>query len=321
MKKIIYAALIIILCAILTVSIFNVVKIVNNNAQLRDNPDYVSRVINRDGVSFYPKQDITTFLFVGLDRTGTVQESESYNNSARADVVSVIVFDNSKKQINVLNLNRDSIIPVQVLSVAGYPTGTVSQQLALAHTYGKGMRDSAENTVETVSKYLYNLKIDYYVTLGMDCIETINDALGGVKVNVTDDFSAVDASIPKGEVLLNGKQAVSFIRHRQTIGDGLNSSRMPRQAEYFKGLFDAVRKKQAEDSEAVLNVYTDLEGKMLTNCSAQTLSDILEMITDYEVGKIVTPKGENVMGEEFMEFHIDSDDIDKIILDFFYSKK
>ena len=103
MKKIIYAALIILLCAVLIGSIFNVIKIVNNNAHLKNNPDYVSRVINRDGVNYYPKQDIITFLFIGLDRTGIVQESESYNNTARADVVSVVTFDNTKKQINVLN--------------------------------------------------------------------------------------------------------------------------------------------------------------------------------------------------------------------------
>lgn len=321
MKKIIYAALILVLCAILVFSIFNVVKIVNNKADVKENSDYVSRIIERDGVEYYPRQDITTFLLVGLDRTGPVQESKSYNNSARADVVMVITLDNTKKEINVLNLNRDSIVPVQVLSVAGYPAGTVDQQLALAHTYGKGVKDSAENTVQTVSNYLYGLKIDHYLTVGMDSIETINDSLGGVRVTVTDDFSATDTFIPRGEVLLNGKQAVTYVRHRETIGDGLNSSRMIRQSEYFKGLFEAIKDNNSNDNESLLQVFESLSDRMVTNCSAQTLSDILNKFSEYKLGSIVTPKGENVMGEEFMEFHIDNSNIDKIILDFFYSVK
>lgn len=321
MKKIIYAASILILCTILVFSIFNVVKIVKNNADLEDKSDYVSRVIERDGVEYYPRQDITTFLLIGLDRVGPVQESNSYNNSARADVIMVVTLDNTKKEINLLNLNRDSIVPVQALSVAGYPAGTVDQQLALAHTYGKGVKDSAENTVQTVSNYLYGLKIDHYLTIGMDSIETINDSLGGVQVTVTDDFSDTDTAIPMGEVVLNGKQAVTYIRHRETIGDGLNSSRMIRQSEYFKGLFAAIKDNGRNDNELLLQVFDSLSDRMVTDCSAQTLSDILNKISEYNLGSVVTPKGENVKGEEYVEFHIDKEDIDKLILDFFYSLK
>ena len=320
-KKIIFAALSVVLCVILAVSIFNIVKIVGNNAKNGEDSQFVSRVIERDGVKYYPKQDITTFLLIGLDRTGVPKESDSYINSARADVVMVISFDNTGKLINVLNLNRDSLVSVQVLGVSGYPAGNVIEQLALAHTYGKGLKDSAENTVTTVSKYLYDLKIDYYATVGMDCIETINDALGGVTVNVTDDFSIADPSISKGEVLLSGKQAVSFIRYRQGMGDGLNSSRMLRQQEYFKGLFTAIKGKYSEDSQSVVNLYESLSEKIITNCSTQAFSDILDKLVEYNLAEIVSPKGENKMGAEYNEYHVDSADIDKIILDFFYSEK
>lgn len=321
MKKIILVALSVLLCVILVVSVFNIVKIISNNQNSGEDSQFVSRIIERDGVEYYPRQDITTLLLVGLDRTGVPKEAESYINSARADVVMLVTFDNSSKQINVLNLNRDSMVPVQVLGVNGYPAGTATQQLALAHTYGRGLKDSAENTAITVSKYLYDLDIDYYATVGMDSIETINDALGGVEVNVTDDFSEIDPSIPKGEVLLNGKQAVSFIRHRETLGDGLNSSRMLRQEEYFRGLFTEIKGKYTEDSQSVINLYETLSEKIITNCSAQALSDILDKFAQYNLAEIISPKGENKQGAEFNEFHVDSDDIDKIILDFFYSQK
>lgn len=319
-KKGIFALLSLVLCAVLVVSLFNIIKIATSKTQQIEN-SYVSRVIERDGVKFYPNQDITTLLLIGLDRTGPVTESDNYLNSARADVVMLISFDNTKKQIRVLNLNRDSIIPVQVLGVNGFPAGKTNQQLALAHTYGKGLKDSAENVVTTVSEYLYNLKIDYYASVGMDCIELINDSLGGVEVMVEEDFSAVTPTIPKGKVKLNGAQAVSYIRHRQSIGDGLNASRMLRQEKYFVGLIDAIKSNHKSDETKLLNLYEELSDKMVTNSSVQTFSDMLEMFSEYTLDTISTPKGENKIGDEFNEFHIDSADLDRLILDFFYSQK
>ncbi len=319
-KKGIFALLSLVLCAVLVVSLFNIIKIATNNTQHEEN-SYVSRVIERDGVKYYPKQDITTLLLVGLDRTGPVVESDNYLNSARADVVMLISFDNTHKTIKVLNLNRDSVIPVQVLGVNGFPAGKSDQQLALAHTYGRGLKDSAENVVTTVSEYLYNLKIDYYATIGMDCIELINDSLGGVEVNVEEDFSAVTPSIPMGKVKLTGAQAVSYIRHRETIGDGLNSTRMARHLKYFTGLLDAIKSNHKSDETKLLSLYENLSDKMVTNSSVQTFSDMLNMFSEYTLDTFSTPKGSNKMGEEFNEFYIDSADLDRIVLDFFYSQK
>ncbi len=319
-KKGIFALLSLVLCAVLVVSLFNIIKIATDNTKPEEN-SFTSRVIERNGVKFYPKQDITTLLLIGLDRTGPVTESDNYLNSARADVVMLISFDNTQKTIRVLNLNRDSMIPVQVLGVNGFPAGKSEQQLALAHTYGKGLKDSAENVVTTVSEYLYNLKIDYYASVGMDCIELINDSLGGVEVNVEEDFSAVTPTIPLGKVKLTGAQAVSYIRHRKTIGDGLNATRMVRQEKYFVGLLDAIKSNHKSDKTKLMSLYEDLSDRMVTNSSIQTFADMLDMFSEYTLDTISTPKGENKIGKEFNEFYVDSADLDRIVLDFFYSEK
>ena len=59
---------------------------------------------------------------------------------------------------------------------------------------------------------------NYYISMNMDAIAILNDAVGGVTVNVTDDFSAVDPSITKGEVTLKGDQALTFIQTRKDVG-------------------------------------------------------------------------------------------------------
>ena len=48
----------------------------------------------------------------------------------------------------------------------------------------------------------HDLAIDHYLAMNMDAVVEFNDAIGGVTVTVTDDFSKVDPTIPVGAVRL-----------------------------------------------------------------------------------------------------------------------
>ena len=45
------------------------------------------KTIIRDGVEYYPRQDITVILLAGIGEMGPVQDSGSYNNPGEADMV------------------------------------------------------------------------------------------------------------------------------------------------------------------------------------------------------------------------------------------
>lgn len=42
---------------------------------------------------------------------------------------------------------------------------------------------------------------------------------------------------------------------------------------------------------------------------------------DYEVKNIITPEGENVLGEEFYEFYVDEDKLNDLVIELFYAPK
>ena len=130
-------------------------------------------------------------MVAGIDEYGPVVSSESYNNSGEADMVSLLIFDETNETIHMLSLNRDTMLEIPVLGIGGKQAGTIHGQLALAHTYGSGLEDSAKNLRDTVSDFLYGLNINYYVTMNMDAISVLNDAVGGVRVTVADDFDDV----------------------------------------------------------------------------------------------------------------------------------
>lgn len=280
-----------------------------------------SKTITRDGVEYFPRQDVETYLLMGIDRFGPVEASGSYNNDGEADAVLLLLFDKKDQTASILALNRDTMVDMPVLGLGGKQAGTVNGQLALSHTYGSGLRDSCENVRKTVSNLLYGISIDHYMAMNMDGITLLNDAVGGVKVHVTDDFSQVDPTIPMGETILMGQQAISYVRLRMGVGDQLNLSRMERQEEYVNSFFTALRSKVESEKKFAATLFEDLSDYMVTDCSTTVLSTALEQFGDYALKEIVTPEGENRLGETYMEFYLDEAAMDDLILRMFYAPK
>ncbi len=320
-KKIAYLCAILILVLMM---IFSGLRILESAGFLyteKEDAAGPSKTILRDGVEYFPRQDITVVMILGIDESGPVVPSNSYNNSGAADMVSLVILDEKEKTMQILSLNRDTMLDMPVLGLGGSTAGTAFQQLALAHTYGKGLEDSCVNTRKAVSDFLYGLSIDYYISMNMDAIAILNDAVGGVTVTVEDDFSAVDPTMTMGEVTLNGQQAVHYVRSRGNVGDQSNSSRMERQKQFMQGFFEAFKKNQEKNPDFILEAYEETLPYIVTDMSTQVLSLILDQYSDYTLQEALTPEGELIAGEQYLEFYADEEKLDALILRLFYAEK
>jgi len=286
--------------------------------QQHEEPAKKSKWIVRDGVRYYPRQDIRTVLLMGIDRDDVVAGDDS-DRGHTADMIAVLVFDEKAGQCKMLLLNRDTMVMMNGLDEAGRKDGEYFAQLALSHAYGTGREDSCENVRDTVSNLLYGIAIDHYMALNMGGISLINDAVGGVTVYVTDDFSEIDPSIGMGEVTLRGQQAMNFVRTRKGLGDQLNVSRMERHKTYFEGFMDALQNKLSEGTAEALKLYEQASPYLVTDCSGNVLTSMLERYADYEMVEIVSIPGENRRGSKYMEYHLDEEKLDEIILRLFYA--
>ena len=283
--------------------------------------DIHSKTIVRDGIEYFPRQDITVIMGLGIDQTGPVVSSGSYRNPGAADAVVLLLLDEKSEEYSILCLNRDMMVTMPALGIGGKQAGTYYGQLALSHTYGDGLEDSCINTRETISDALNGILIDHYLALNMDAISIVNDAVGGVTVQVTDDFSKVYASLPVGQVTLRGEQALNFVRSRKDVGNQLNVSRMQRHEEYMNGLMDALIAKIQKEDLFVIELYDQIADYMVTDCSGNFISGLLERCSDYTLKEIISIEGENVRGEEYYEFYADPEKLDALVLRLFYAPK
>jgi LCP family protein required for cell wall assembly len=208
---------------------------------------------------------------------------------------------------------------ITTIGALGDYAGTVVAQLALAHTFGSGLKDSCQYTVEAVSNLLFGVDIDHYVALSMDAIGVMNDQVGGVTVTVPVDMTVVDPSFTEGAtVTLDAAQAEAFVRTRKDVDDSSNLSRMKRQQVYMSAWKQAALTKMSSDSGFALESILAISAYMVSDMSVFDLSDFANSMAEYTDQGIQETEGEAVLGDEYMEFYVDEDALYQQVISLFY---
>ena len=283
--------------------------------------DFGDPTIEYNGIKYALKENVETFLVLGLDKLeGEGSASDSYNNDKQSDFLMLLVFDNASKHVSAIHINRDTMVPVNVLGVAGNKIDTVTKQIALSHTYGNGRDVSCRNVAESVSSLLMGMKVNHYISSTMDSVSILNDLVGGVEVEVLDDFGGIDDTLIKGErVTLMGDQALTYIRARKNVGDETNVSRMKRQQQYIRSLRDSLDRCAANDKEFVAGAIVKMAEYIISDRSATQLQTLAEKFAEYEFDGIMEIDGESSVKNGFVEFYASEDAIKELIIELFYS--
>ncbi len=274
------------------------------------------------GAEYALKPRVESLMLIGLDKFDEDITSDSYNNDRQADFIVLLVFDHEAKKCSALQINRDTMTDMSILGIGGKRIDTINQQIALSHTYGDGGKMSCRNSAEALSNLLFGIKIDHYASVTMDAVSIYNDLVGGVELEVLDDFTSVDASLVKGQtVKLTGKQALTYVRARQGMEEPTNTSRMLRQRQYLDALFEQSKKVSANDKEFLAKAFLKISDYLVRDMTEQRMLDLAENLSSYEFTGIQQIEGTSKAGEKFMEFYPDEDKLKKAVIDLFYSRK
>lgn len=167
---------------------------------------------------------------------------------------------------------------------------------------------------------MQDVKIDHYLSLTMDAVPLLNDSVGGVEITVLDDFTGIDDTLVKGEtVVLNGEQALRYVRARQGLEDSTNDARMARQRQYVRALYEKMLSSQRSDEDFMVQTVTSLSDYLVYDSSDQKMKELAEKFDEYEFLGIREIEGETKLGEEFMEFYPDEDSLKAIVVELFYT--
>lgn len=286
-----------------------------------DIPELQRARVYYDDSWYAMRDDLTNILVMGVDKfSGTASsDPDGYTNSQQADFLLLLSIDDADKSIRALHINRDTMAEIERLGLGGVRLGSYTGQLALAHTYGSGGRDSCSNEVRAVSRFLYDVPIAHYYSVTMDAIPVLNDMLGGVTVYVEDDFSKADPSIKQGtEQRLMGDQALHFVRERGGMEDSTNLSRMRRQRAYMEALYQRMMEVLSKDESFATRMGIKLADYSVSDLSSDQLSKLADRVKDYRFKGIESVAGEAVVGDQFMEFYADEEALTEQVIRLFF---
>ncbi|MDR2956565.1 MAG: LCP family protein, partial [Coriobacteriales bacterium] len=164
------------------------------------------------GVFVAPEKPMDPFfmLLLGLD---------SYESVSRTDTIILVYVDPGLKKIAMISIPRDIRV-----SLPGYGNDKINA----AYVYGEmehsrylnGYRSEDTSGVsfaaDAVSEFA-GVDIAYFVVINFDGFKTMVDSIGGVYVDVPfaiDDYQAGPSILSPGGQVLDGEQALTFVRTR-----------------------------------------------------------------------------------------------------------
>lgn len=275
--------------------------------------------ISFNGREYALRKDLDVTLLMGIDKY-LVDElaQDEHGEFKQADFLMLLVMDPKTQKCTAIHINRDTMAEISILSDSGRELGTYEAQITLAHTYGREPKTQCRNTVKAVSELFGGIKINHYVSIGMDGLVVLNDIVGGVTVEVLDDFTGIDDTLVQGEtVTLRGEQALVYIRTRRGMNDSTNLHRMERQKQYIEALETQLLGKAEYENDFIMSSLMEINSYMVSDCSIEQLSEFGNQLSEYGIADYITLKGEAVEGEQFIEYRVDEEALRELTVTLF----
>lgn len=201
-----------------------------------------------------------SFLLMGTD-TGALGRTEKGNS----DTMIVVTLNPETGKSQMISIPRDTLANIQ--------DGNGRDLQKINAAYFIGGPNTAVKTVED----LFDVHLDYYVTVNMAGLSKIVNAVGGIDVTVPFawDDSYHDAGIfEKGPAHLNGKRALQFARMRKFDPEG-DYGRQKRQQQVIKAVMKKVLSTRTVSNYQPL--LKSLKGNLQMNL---TMDDLVAMGTN-----------------------------------------
>jgi LCP family protein required for cell wall assembly len=200
-------------------------------------------------------QDPFSVLVLGVD--------EREGDKGRSDTMIVMAVNPKLKTTKMISIPRDTYT-----EIVGH--GTTDK---LNHAYAFGGIQMSMDSVEN----LLDIPIDYVMEVNMEGFQTIVDTFGGVSVTNPFDFTQDSIHYAAGEITLDGKEALSYVRMRKGDPNG-DFGRQDRQKQVIEGvLHEGTSVKSLLKYRSVFNALGD---NVKTNMSFDEMVDVQKNYRD-----------------------------------------
>ena len=167
--------------------------------------------------------------------------------------------------------------------------------------------------VDTVSNLLYKVPIQRYCSINLAAIPIMNDAIGGVDVQVLEDISGPTGNYRAGETIhLEGEMARDYVQQRDTNVYGSSLNRLEREKQYITNYFATAKEAVKKDMSLPLSLYQSLQPNMCTNITVEDIA--------YLVPELLKISLNGASWGEYLEYHVNAEQLKELVINNFYKE-
>ncbi|MEV7189290.1 LCP family protein [Kitasatospora sp. NPDC093102] len=209
--------------------------------------------------------DALNILVIGTDsREGLGREYGDEGSTGHADTTLLFHIAKDRSNATVVSLPRDLMVPIpecldaQGKKIQGSPRDMFNKSL------GQEGRD-AGCTWKTIEKTT-GIRVDHFVQVNFEAVKTLSTAVGGVEVCAAKDIddSGSHLKMTKGRHVIEGEEALAFVRTRHAVGQGGDLTRIPLQQQFISSMIRKIKSDDTLTSPAKLYKLADAATKALT---------------------------------------------------------
>ena len=211
----------------------------------------VSGLLGSRPVDLHPQAE--NILVIGSDTR--IGQGRGYGSSAQlntdhSDTLLIVHVAANRKWADVMSIPRDSWVNIPGCrmgngQLAAPQTFKINEAFTLGTLYGNKTALGTACVIKTVEGNTH-IHIDHFVVVNFDGLKDMVNAVGGVPecntTPISDPKSGLHLSA--GHHVLNGRQALGYVRARYTLGNGSDLERITRQQAFMSSLVSQVKSKE-----------------------------------------------------------------------------
>jgi LCP family protein required for cell wall assembly len=224
------------------------------------------------------QQNAENFLIIGSDTRAGADAKYGNVAGARSDTTILVHLSPDRSKATVISIPRDSWVDI--------PQCASSHGVLAAH---KDMFNSAFSsggpacTIATVQR-LTGIAVTHFIEIDFSGFESMVNAMGSVTIcspqKVYDPGSGLRLKV--GDNRLNGTQALSYVRARETLGDGSDLGRIKRQQLFLGAVLRQAMNGSMLTNPTRLTSFLNAATKAITVDKGTTFADLRTLATSMQ---------------------------------------
>lgn len=214
-----------------------------------------------------------------------------------SDTLILVSVNKDSKEVTLTSFPRDTWVDLPNYKHHTCGWNLINTNYALGYTFGGTA--AAMTMINDCLKINFGIEVDYDIEISLEAFPEIIDALGGVRIELTqaeaDYINGLGYDwvqiVTEGENRLFGEAALEYARMRKAEGDADSDLvRTERQRKLLTALFGKVRSKSLKELRDVAyqilpTIKTNMTNEQITEC----LFDVLPLLADMTISSGTCP--------------------------------